>query len=502
MKDKHLVSIDLGTKKIALAVASPEDGRLKVLYYNEFPSDGISHSKILNTARLSKSLENAVGSAEKCLGIKIEQARVSCQKYDIRQSEASSNASLSSDQYITKDVLDGLEQDAWEDAQRSMDISEEILGSVAQVYNTEENYNISYENIQGMIGREVNAHYKIYSGRKTAKKNVETAFAERGIDFARMEFDPQTPGLVLLSQNERNNGVALVDMGAGATSVSIFYGGTLRHYAGIPFGGRSITMDIQNVCGISEKLAENIKLQFGGCLPNELGTLGEKTLRITDADSGKKTEITVKDLSEIITARVQEILEAVMWEIQQSGFADKLNCGIVITGGCSTMLNLCPFIKRLSGYSARVASPSANLFNATDKIFYSPTASAVATMLYKLSKEESLGDCTKEAAPESKKVEVAPITEIPFQAEEPLFEEEKPQQKEENSSESWLTSWFSRGKKSHQEKAEVEEEEKEVPVENQPYQNSGKAKSKNKKEEEGGIFELLFGDNNNPDDNA
>ena len=487
MKETHLVGIDLGTKKLALAVGTREEGRIKILYYNEFPSDGISHSKILNTAKLSKALRSAVDMAGNCLGVKITAAKVGCQKYEIHQSDSCGNVTLGGDQYVTREVLDNLEQNAWEEIGKNLDEGDEILGTVAQGFSTDDEICICQDDVMGMISSQVGANYKIYTGRKSAKRNIEAAFAECAIADARMEFDPLTPGAVLLSENERRGGVALVDFGAGATSVSIFSGGTLRHYAGIPFGGRNITLDIQNVCGISETLAENIKLQYGGCLPNELGSMGEKTIRITDKDSGKKTEITVKDLSETITARVREILDAVLWEIQQSGFADSLRCGIVVTGGCAPMLNLCPMIKKISGYSARIAAPSVNMFDA-DMTFFTPGASAVAALLLKLS-ETSPTDCTTEKEEEKKTVETPHQEPAAQEESEGGAKENEPAEKEEEGEEEpWFGNLFSLGKKKPK-------------AEKKPKQPS---KPKEPKQENEGtrLFEGLFGDdeNNNEDD--
>ena len=131
----------------------------------------------------------------------------------------------------------------------------------------------------------------------------------------------------------------------------------MRHYASIPFGGKNITHDIKNELQISERLAENIKLAFGACLPDKLQSLSEKVLVISGQTAVQQKEVTVKYLSEIITARVEEIIQAILYEISESGLAEHLRGGIVITGGCAHTANLGLLIGQMSGYKVRVGYP-------------------------------------------------------------------------------------------------------------------------------------------------
>ena len=153
------------------------------------------------------------------------------------------------------------------------------------------------------------------------------------------------------------NGVAHIDFGGGSTSVTIYHGNIMRHYASIPFGGKNITHDIKNELQISERLAENIKLAFGACLPDKLQSLSEKVLVISGQTAVQQKEVTVKYLSEIITARVEEIIQAILYEISESGLAEHLRGGIVITGGCAHTANLGLLIGQMSGYKVRVGYP-------------------------------------------------------------------------------------------------------------------------------------------------
>ena len=153
------------------------------------------------------------------------------------------------------------------------------------------------------------------------------------------------------------NGVALIDFGGGSTSVSIYHGNIMRHYASIPFGGKNITHDIKSECQISEALAENIKQAFGACMPEKLQSLSDKIIHIRSNSAEPDKQLPVKYLSEIITARIEEIIMAILYEIENSGFADMLRSGIVVTGGCAKTANLGSFIYDLSGYKVRTGYP-------------------------------------------------------------------------------------------------------------------------------------------------
>ena len=155
------------------------------------------------------------------------------------------------------------------------------------------------------------------------------------------------------------NGVALIDIGAGVSSVTIFKGKIMRYYAAIPFGGNSITRDIKTECNFSFDLAENIKRAYGACMPGKLSAMGEKSIQIVDENDEPTAQVTVKYISEIISARMKEIIEALLYHIQASGYAseDILRAGVVVTGGGAEIVNCANYIKDLSGYSVKIGYP-------------------------------------------------------------------------------------------------------------------------------------------------
>ena len=218
-------------------------------------------------------------------------------------------------------------------------------------------FQIIENDIIGMTSDVLEGNFKIFIGKKSDLNKVDQVMSRCGITAIQKYFTADTTAKAVLNSSEMENGVALVDFGAGCTSVSIYHGKIMRHYASIPFGGKSITDDIKGEAQISQKLAENIKIAFGACMPDKLQSLSEKVIQIRSNSSEGDKSISVKYLSEIITARVEEIMMAVLYEIEQSGFADMLRSGIVITGGVAQCANLCNFINDISGYKVRTGYP-------------------------------------------------------------------------------------------------------------------------------------------------
>lgn len=356
--DKHIVAIDLGTSKIALTVAKVEGNDVQIIYYKETESAGIRYSSVFNVKNVTEALASAIALAEDELNIKITQAVVGMPKYPIKK--VSANAELDGrgeDTDITEEDIDSLKSFAQDSYPLEDPEKEAIFGAVAQSFSDGENFQIIEQDIIGMTSDVLEGNFKIFIGKKSDLNKVDQVMSRCGITAIQKYFTADTTAKAVLNPSEMENGVALVDFGAGCTSVSIYHGKIMRHYASIPFGGKSITDDIKGEAQISQKLAENIKIAFGACMPDKLQSLSEKVIQIRSNSSEGDKSISVKYLSEIITARVEEIMMAVLYEIEQSGFADMLRSGIVITGGVAQCANLCNFINDISGYKVRTGYP-------------------------------------------------------------------------------------------------------------------------------------------------
>ena len=392
--DKHIVAIDLGTSKIAITVAKVNGNDVQIIYYKETPSAGIRYSSVFNVMHVTDVLSRAIKEAEEQLGIKITQAVVGMPKFPVRQE--TSNGEIrdrGEDTDITSEDIAFLKSLA-EDSYPLKDPEKEaIYGAVAQSFSDGENFQIIENEIIGMTSDVLEGNFKIFIGKKSDLRRIDQVMGKVGITGTKKYFTADTTAKAVLTPSEMENGVALIDFGAGCTSVAIYQDNIMRHYASIPFGGKNITADIKSESQISERLAENIKLGFGACMPEKLQSMGDKVLHIRSNSTEPDMKLPVKYLSEIITARVEEIMMAMLYEIHHSGFADSLRSGIVITGGCAQMANLGNFIYDISGYRVRTGY-ARNLFSHSGCEGMSET-SATTSLGLLLAAKDDMGNCAQ-----------------------------------------------------------------------------------------------------------
>lgn len=420
MQERYIATVDLGTSKIALCVAKVTGNDTQIIYFRETPSDGIRYSCVFNPKRAANALRTAISLAEDELKIKILQVVVGLPRYEVRQEVASATiprtdpASCITEEEVTSLKNMALDSYPLEDAGQ-----ETIYGAVAQSFSVEDLLGATEADIVGTTSDTLEGNFKVFIGAKKSLVNIDTMMNELGIAAARKYFLPNHVADAVLTRDERDNGVALIEFGAGVTSVTIYEGNLLRHYSSIRFGGKSITTDIKYECAFNESLAENIKLAFGACMPEKLQSMSEKILQINDEDSGSYEQLPVKYLSEIITCRAKEIVEAILYQIELSNYADKLRSGIVITGGGAGLANLGNLIREMSGYNVRVGYPRTRtmITEGCDGIEETGAAASVA-MIMAASRDEYL-NCIEELIVEK------PEEAVPEAVEEPVEERQE-----------------------------------------------------------------------------
>ena len=358
MDERYIAAVDLGTSKIAVTVAQISTKGVQMLYYRETPSEGIRNSYVFNPQKAADKVKAAIADAEDELKIKIHQVVTGLPRYEVSQVNARAEFERSdSECSITREEIDYLKNNAI-DTYPLPDPEKQIMyGVVAQSFTTEEYLNARESDIEGMVSDTLEGNFKVFVGRKRHSDNVDRVMNQVGVAVAKKYFQPEITAAAILSDEERENGVALIEIGAGATSVTIYHNDIMRYYSSIPFGGKSITNDIKLECGTSESLAENIKLGYGACMPEKILTLRDKIIQINNRESGSCKQLSVKYLSEVITCRVREIIDACLYKIQESGFGGNLRNGIVLTGGSAVIPNLSTYVKELSGYNIRIGYP-------------------------------------------------------------------------------------------------------------------------------------------------
>lgn len=305
---------------------------------------------------------------------------------------------------------------------------EEIYGAVAQSFSADEDYSgVSVIDIVGITANRIEGNFKLFVGARKPLSNLDILFNEAGVAIARRMFAPDAVASAVLTETERTNGVALVEIGAGVTSLSIYRGKVLRHYSSIPFAGWTITNDIALECGFDERLAENIKLAYGACLPSKVQSINEKILQINDEETNSYEQLSINYLAKIITCRIREIIDAVLYNIQESGYADRLRSGVVLTGNGANLPNLPVVFRELSGYKVRIGVPRRQSFSAfgCPKIFEAGSGTAIGMILE--AKRDPRLNCAEDLETNVKEDTPTPIIIETNPAPEELFPEPPPE---------------------------------------------------------------------------
>lgn len=396
LTETHIAALDLGTSKMSLAVAKVNGRDVQIVYYKEAPSAGVRYSGVWNMMQASDPISSLISDANNDLGLNITQAIVGIPKYPVRQENNSGKVmDRGEDTEITAEDIANLKRFAKETYPLNDPAKEAIYSAVAQSFSDGEDFFQIIENdIIGMTSNTLEGHFKIFIGKKKELQNIDKALSKAGITPKRKYFTAETTAKAVLTPAEMENGVALIDFGGGSTSLTIYYGNIMRHYASIPFGGKNITDDIKSECQISDTLAENIKLAFGACMPDRLQNLSEKVLHIRSNGADADKQLPVKYLSEIITARVEEILYAIFYEINESGMSDLIRSGIVITGGGAQIANLGSLVTELSGYKVRTGYPLPRI-SGQDIDGLRETTAATCMGLILAALEDGAGNCAK-----------------------------------------------------------------------------------------------------------
>lgn len=400
MEDRKIVTIDLGTSKTAVTIANVSGGNIDVIYYKETKSEGIKRGSVFNEGSASRMLSSAIKEAEAATGLKIVSAAVSMPRCFIRQYTSQAKLALDPNVSIGDEEIKSLEDIAKNECPIEDSNSEAVYCAIAQSFSDGEEFQLPLEDIIGLEREMIEGNYKIFTGSKVHLSRISSTFSKVNVVDSKKYFTAQATAKAVLAQSQMESGVALVDIGGGVTSVTVFKNGIMRYYGSIPFGGKSITNDIVISSNISEHLAENLKKAYGICLPDNLLNFDEKILHINSHIMGMDKEISVKYLSEIVTARMSEIADAVLYLIQQSGLADELVSGIVLTGGGAELGNVCTLFKEKSGLSVCIGRHATEMSVDNAATGIRETSGATSAGMLLLAAEDFPGDCTRFETPD------------------------------------------------------------------------------------------------------
>jgi cell division protein FtsA len=353
-----IVGLDIGTTKIACFVGTKnEHGKIEILSMGKSDSLGVSRGMVSNIDRTVQSIKAAVTEAQERVDgqliIRTVNVGIAGQHIKSLQHRGIYTRNQVEDEISQKDI-DALIDDMYK---LVMQPGEEIIHVLPQEYIVDNEQGI--KDPIGMSGVRLEANFHIITGHVTAAKNIHKCIERSGLDVKDTILEPLASAEAVLSEDEKEAGVVLVDIGGGTTDIAIFHEGIIRHTHVIPFGGNVITNDIKDGCTIMRPQAEKLKVRFGSALASE--SQDTEIVCIPGIRGHKPKEITVRNLASIIQARMEEIIEHVYHEIRNSGYEKKLIAGIVVTGGGSQLRHITQLFEYLTGMDTRIGYPTEHL---------------------------------------------------------------------------------------------------------------------------------------------
>lgn len=438
MEDSKIaVGLDIGTTKIVAMIGRENEyGKLEILGIGKTKSLGVHRGVVNNITQTIQSIQQAVQEAEMSSGLKIEDVVVGIAGQHIR--------SIQHSDYITRtnsdEVIDDSDIDALINQVHKLIMlpGEEILHVLPQEYKIDGQAEIK-EPI-GMYGGRLEANFHVVVGQIASIRNIGRCVKNSGLGLAGITLEPLSSANAVLSQEEKEAGVALIDIGGGTTDLAIFKDGIIRHTAVIPFGGNVITEDIKEGCSIIEKQAELLKVKFGSAWPGE--NKENEIVSIPGLRGREPKEISLKNLSKIIHARVVEIIEQIFSEIKNYGHEEqkkKLIAGIVITGGGSQLNHIKQLTEYITGMDTRIGYPNEHLAGDSNEKTTSPLYATAVGLVMNAAEIQSKIVVKQEEVIEEIPQNIDPIVSDVVSEEEIVDEPiiEKPKEEKKNFLQKW-----------------------------------------------------------------
>lgn len=356
-----VVGLDIGTTKVCAIVGTQnEHGKVEILGMGRAESLGVIRGEVRNIDKTVKAIREAVEKAKQSMTngkfrIEINSVHVGIAGQHIKSLQHRNSISrANNDEEITREDVERLVQDTYKLA---LPAGDEIIHVLPQEFQVDDFSDVP--DPVGMTGVRLSANFHIITGHLDAIKNIHKSVNRAGLDVADLILEPLSSSESVLTPEELEAGVCLVDIGGGTTDVAIFKNGIIRHTAVIPFGGNVITEDIVDGCQVLRNQAELLKLKFGSALADE--NKENEIVCIPGFHGRPPKEVSVRNLALVIQARVEEIFESVLFEIKSSGLDKKLNAGIVITGGGAQLKHLDKLVEFVTGMDARIGYPSTHI---------------------------------------------------------------------------------------------------------------------------------------------
>lgn len=375
--EKIVVGLDIGTTKICAIVGRKNEfGKLEVLGMGKAESEGVVKGIVFNIDKTVYAIETAIKEASDQSGVDIRVVNVGIAGQHIRSFiQHGGIIRQSKEDEITVEDVERLTQDMY---RMVVPPGNQIIHVMPQDYMVD--FEEGIKEPVGMSGVRLEADFHIITAQTSAINNINKCVRRAGLEIQDLILEPLASSLAVLSEDEKEAGVCLIDIGGGTTDIAIFYDNIIRHTAVIPFGGNIVTNDIKQGLMVLPQQAEQLKTRFGKAIAEEASP--NEIVSIPGIRNRPSKEISVKNLANIIQARMEEIIEMAHAEIISSGFENKLGGGIVITGGGALLANLKQLVEYMTGLDTRIGYPNEHLGKSKLDVIKSPMfATAVGLVL-------------------------------------------------------------------------------------------------------------------------
>jgi len=352
---KVIAAVDVGTTKVVVVAGRKnEEGKIEILGYGKARSMGVKRGVVLNIDEAFSAIHQAIRQTEDAFHGDIEQVYVNIVGQQLKTLTNQAERYIGERRIVSEEDVDVLFQQA-----KKIELPEgyKIYHVAPQLFTIDHESGIP--NPVGITGEKMHAEFKLMVAPEVYETNLKLCFERAGINIRRSMIDPLASSEILLSEDEKEAGVVLLDIGGGTTKMAIYHDGVLCYSSLIPFGGNVITHDIKEGCSILARQAESLKVQFGQAMGDFAPE--DKVVTIPGISGWEPKEISFKSLAFIIQARMEEIIEAFFFQLEKSGYMDKVGAGIVLTGGSALMPNLGQLIKFQTGLDVRKGIPRLKL---------------------------------------------------------------------------------------------------------------------------------------------
>ncbi len=352
-----IVGLDIGTTKVvAIAGRKNAFGKLEILGFGQAESVGVSHGVVLNIEQCIQSIQQALSA---CLAsnpkLDIKEVYVGIAGQHIKSLQTRGDrVRLNTEDEISKSDIDMLVRDQYK---TYIPAGDQIIDIIPQEFTVDNTPNVI--DPVGMSGIKIGANFHIITGDRNAIRNIKRCVDKSGLHTRDLVLQPLASAAAVMNDEDLEAGVAIVDIGGGTTDMAVFYDGILKHTAVIPYAGANITNDIRTGLGVLRAQAEQMKVQFGMALAEEANA--HTYITIPGLRGLAPKEITVKNLANIIQARMQEIFEYVLYHLKQINLEKRLYGGVILTGGGAQLKHIIPLAEYMIGLGARVGYPNEHL---------------------------------------------------------------------------------------------------------------------------------------------